>query len=220
MYDVIFIDFDEPTADASFDKLKQRVPFAKRVSGIVGIDNAHHAAASVATTDMMFVVDADSEILPEFDFGSFRPPSWDTKYTHIWHALNPVNGAKYGYGGIKCFNVDSVLSFSGSFVDFSQTVSELKVVPIVASVTHFDQTPFHTFRAVVREVVKLTHAYCNTGDVDTFERLKQWRTTQPNTKFFQPYILGLYAADKIIAESQPIQLINDFNWIKTLWNQL
>jgi hypothetical protein len=45
MYDIIFISYNEPNADANFAKLKARFPYAQRINGVKGIHQAHIAAA-------------------------------------------------------------------------------------------------------------------------------------------------------------------------------
>lgn len=48
MYDIVFISYNEPTADANYAALKERFPIAKRVHGVKGIHQAHIKAAKSA----------------------------------------------------------------------------------------------------------------------------------------------------------------------------
>ena len=46
--DFVFISYREPNADENYADLLNIVPWAKRVHGIKGFDNAHKAAAEKA----------------------------------------------------------------------------------------------------------------------------------------------------------------------------
>ena len=49
--DFVFISFNEPNKEQNWADLKSKVPWAKRVDGVVGFDSAHKAAAEKAETD-------------------------------------------------------------------------------------------------------------------------------------------------------------------------
>ncbi len=224
MFDVVLLSYDEPRADVAYRELQSIVPTAKRVHGIDGIAAAHIAAANRCTTEMFFVVDADAIDINGSVF-EFEPPVWDREYTHIWHAKNSTNDNCYGYGGIKCFNRRIVANFSGEYTDFSSTVASLKVVPVVASTTKFDTSPFLTFRAVVREVYKLL--LCINSDDTTSEdkataitRLKLWNTSTPTTFHRIAYMLGLSTAKQLHDTGVHKSKINDFEYLRMVWNQL
>ena len=60
--DFVYISFKEPNKEENWANLKNKVPWAKRVDGVVGFDNAHKAAADVAETDFFISVDGDNII--------------------------------------------------------------------------------------------------------------------------------------------------------------
>lgn len=214
MFDVIFLSYDEPSADNHFKELLKTVPYAKRVHGVRGIKQAHIEAAKLSTTDMFFVVDADTYSIDATVFDT-EIPSWDRNYTHIWYAENIVNRAVYGYGGIKCFNTKQVLESSDiEYVDFSTSVGELKVIPKCASQTKIDSSAYITYRSVVREIVKLTLS--PQSDV-TRQRLELWETTTPNTHHLVAYYLGIRTAEELATNPQAGQLINDYNYLQDKW---
>ena len=64
--DTIFISYDEPNAEKNYAELVKLVPWAKRVHGVKGSDNAHKAAANLSETDRFISVDADNIIDPIF----------------------------------------------------------------------------------------------------------------------------------------------------------
>jgi hypothetical protein len=219
VFDAVFLQFDEPCADAHYDRLLDLHPSTYRIKNVEGIREAHVKGASVCRTTMFFVVDADCWVHEDFNF-RFRPEEWDQQYTHVWYANNPVIQSCYGYGGIKLFNRQQVLdSANKQYVDFFAAASPkgLKVIPTAACTTRFDQTPEITFRSVVREIVKLS-----TGQQteETVQRIEQWRTTNPSTEFAQQYIAGIRAADDLIKNSQdPTVAINDYNALHTLYKK-
>ena len=54
MYDIVFISYNEPNADANFERLQARFPTVKRVHGVKGIHQAHIAAAKKCFTKMFW----------------------------------------------------------------------------------------------------------------------------------------------------------------------
>lgn len=192
MLDIIFISYDEPNADKNFKALKARFPHARRVHGVKGIANAHFAAAKLANTSMFYVVDADAEILPTFDF-SYKPPEWDAQYVHIWNAENPALGWAYGYGGVKLFSKKLFKTVKNQ-LDFTTTLaSGIKLMEEVACITRFNSDPYRAFRGAFREAVKL------------------WRTSFDYTK---PPLESRLAYNRLIAWSNPLPTCDYAEFVK------
>jgi len=122
-FDIIFLSYDEEYADTNYNKLLERFPKAKRLHNEKGILRAHKLAARLSETDMFYIVDADAEIVPTFDF-SYQPHSLDRNSVHVWYSHNPVNDLEYGYGGVKLFPTKALKTYLGSPVDFTTTVSK------------------------------------------------------------------------------------------------
>ena len=59
--DVIFLTYDEPQKEEFWIKIKNMVPWAKRVDGIKGSDAAHKAAGRASDTDRFIIVDGDKD---------------------------------------------------------------------------------------------------------------------------------------------------------------
>lgn len=222
VFDIIFLSYDEFNAEQSFDKLKLRFPRSKRIHGIKGIREAHKAAAELAETEMFYVVDADAEVVPTFDF-SYHPTAYDDKSVHIWYSKNPVNGLEYGYGGIKLFPKSAILSYNGLPIDFTTSVSKhVKVIPEIANITHFDTDPFSTWRSAFRECVKLSTGFID-GQIpeETAERLKVWCNVG-NGEFGNFSIAGAKKGVRFgkayINQPESLRLINDFGWLEKKFN--
>ena len=65
-FDIVFISYDEPNADANYADLLDKCPWAKRSHGVWGSDAAHKAAAALCETERFITVDADNIVDPEF----------------------------------------------------------------------------------------------------------------------------------------------------------
>lgn len=209
MYDIFLLSYGEPLADKHWSNLKEKYPNAKRVDGIDGIMNAHRHCSLMSMTSHFFVIDADNEIL-DFDF-KFKLEEWDKPYVHVWRAINPINGLVYGWGGIKLFpkklfkNQDMPLDMTTSF--------PLKIMDEVASITHFNSSPFDTWRSAFRECVKLS---CK-DDQESRERLNIWCSVA-HGNFFEHSLRGscegLEYGLKHRDDVSMLMKINDWFWLK------
>ena len=64
--DTIYLSYDEPQKEEFWIKIKNMVPWAKRVDGVKGSDAAHKAAAAASDTDRFVLVDGDNLPDPAF----------------------------------------------------------------------------------------------------------------------------------------------------------
>lgn len=218
--DIIFISFDEKTADNNYAALKKRFPRAKRVHNIPGIYEAHKAAARLANSRMFYVVDADAEIESTFNF-DYRPDGYNEDSTHVWYSRNPVNDLVYGYGGIKLFPRQRVLDYVGAPTDFTTTVSpHFKVMPEISNVTKFNVDPFSAWRSGFRECTKLAAKLIPNGvDIETEERLAAWCEKGHDREFGKFAIDGARAGTAFgtAHKDQPdmLGLINNYAWLES-----
>jgi hypothetical protein len=222
IFDIIFLSYDEFWADDNFKKLTTRFPKAKRVAGVKGIHEAHKAAAKISSTSMFYVVDADAEIVPGFNFYR-QTEHFDINTVYVWHSRNPVNGLEYGYGGIKLFPTCTVLDYNESDVDFTTSITKnVMVMKEVANVTRFDTDPFSAWRSAFRECVKLSTGIINRQQTEeTEERLRTWCTVG-NGEFGDFAVIGANEGREFgtTYSNQPemLRLINDFNWLEKKFN--
>ena len=108
-------------------------------------------------TEMFYVVDADADLEPNFDF-SYKPNKWDTDKIHVWRCRNPVNDLIYGYGGVKLFPTRPLRDAKDWHIDFTTSVggaSKFKPMPVVSNTTRINTDPFTAWKSV-RECVKLS----------------------------------------------------------------
>ena len=221
--DIVFLSYDENAATENYNKIKERFPRIIRSHGVKGILNAHKAAAKIATTSVFYVVDADAEIDPLFDF-SYYPSRHDMKTVHVWRSRNPINDLIYGYGGVKLFPRQLLIDYAGSPIDFTTSVStNFKVMPEVSNVTKFNTDPFSAWRSGFRECTKLAaKLITNHNNTETEERLAVWCAEGSNREFGEFAIKGANdgAAYGKAHKNQPelIGLINDYDWLKQRFN--
>ena len=106
--DCIYLTYDEPNAEENWVKIKNMVPWARRVDGIKGSDAAHKAAGEASDTDRFILIDGDN--LPDPAFFNLTLELDDTNQDCVfrWRARNHVNGLMYGNGGLSCWTKEFV----------------------------------------------------------------------------------------------------------------
>lgn len=222
-FDIAFLSYDEPYADKNFELLKSRFSRAFRVEGVKGILQAHKEAAKRANTDMFYVVDADAEILPTFEF-NYQPHSLDRMSAHTWHSINPVNNLEYGYGGVKLFPTNLLREYTGSPVDFTTSVSKsFKVISEISNVTRFDTDPFSAWRSGFRECAKLaSKVIYNQSIEETEHRLNIWCSVG-NGEFGDFAVAGAIDGREfgLANRDKPdiLGLINDYTWLEKRFSE-
>ena len=108
--DFVYISFREPNKEKNWADLKNKVPWAKRVDGVVGFDSAHKAAADMAETDFFISVDGDNIIDEQFLLETLDWTKTNKKAVHRWRARNNVNGLVYGNGGLVGWQKETCLN--------------------------------------------------------------------------------------------------------------
>ena len=221
--DIVFISYDEKNAQHHYAELLGRFsPFRiKRVHGVTGILAAHRMAALLSNTQFFYVIDADAELIPEFNFDYEQV---DRRYVHIWFSRNPINGLEYGYGGVKMFHKSMFLGkdLDGckSIIDMSTSISEgIKLIPMVSCVTRFNTDPFSAWRAAFRECTKLSSNLID-GCIseENEQRLKVWTTVaNPYEPFHEECLRGAQEGKdfgtRFRDKREILNKINDFDWL-------
>ena len=218
-FDMVMISYHEPEADEKFLALKERFPDIKHVKNVKGIGAAHKKAAQIAESDMVWIIDADADVLPSFNF-DFVPPMANRKNTtYSWFARNPINGLEYGYGGLKLFPRQQLLEMGHELPDFTTGAAFYQPVSDVASITSFNKDPFRTWRSAFRECVKLASGINpNNPSEETLQRLETWTTVDNGARFGRYCVKGAIegkAYGELHAEDvDALNKINDFDWLR------
>jgi hypothetical protein len=217
MFDVFFISFGERLADKHWAIVQDRMPHSKWIANVIGIRKAHFKAAQQSRTEYFWVVDADSEVLQNFNFD--LSINRRERASYFFHSRNLVNGLEYGHGGIKLLNKFAVLKTSEDYFDFTTSVTEQNiVVPTVASVNRFNESEFATWRTAFRESVKLSSKLIhNQNNIETEQRLHTWMT-QATGDYADYCISGAVAGNKFYLENvqskEQLKSINNFGWLE------
>lgn len=173
--DVIFISYDEPSAEDRFKTLQKIAPRAKWVKNVQGQTEAYHTAARLSETGYFFAVFPKLEIAENFDF-EFQPNRLKNPCHYIFNCLNPVNGLEYGHGSVLLYNKKLTLQTTDPGLDFTLSAPHTHV-PLLSSINHFNETPWLTWRTAFREVIKLKQSMDTKPTVESKFRLKKWCET-------------------------------------------
>ena len=165
--DIVFLSYDESNAEKNYADLLTKVPWAKRVHGVKGSDNAHKACAAASETEYFVTVDADNIVNKDFFSVSIDLDELKLTSDHVfsWCGNIHVNGLMYGNGGLKMWtrkfvnemrtheNSDPAdvkgkveFCFDNRYYQFDECYSE----------SFTNSTPFQAWRAGFREGVKMS----------------------------------------------------------------
>jgi hypothetical protein len=161
--DFVFISFNEPNKEYNYADLLNKVPWAKRVDGVVGFDSAHKAAAELSETEFFISVDADNIIDESFLLQTLDWAKTNKKAVHRWRAKNNINGLVYGNGGLVGWDKETCLTMKThenaeteeNKMDFCWGVPHENLHNCY-STTVINSTPQQAFVAGFREGVKMS----------------------------------------------------------------
>jgi hypothetical protein len=162
--DCIYLSYDEPEKEEFWVKIRNMVPWAKRVDGVKGSDAAHKAAAAASDTERFILIDGDNLPDPAFFNQTLTFPTADYEQAVFrWRARNHVNGLMYGNGGLSSWTrtfVNSMRTHEATD-GRDETVVEFCFDPLYwamhdcYSTTYPNGSPRHAWRAGFREGVKM-----------------------------------------------------------------
>jgi hypothetical protein len=166
--DVIYLSYDEPQCEEFWADLLNKVPWAKRVHGVHGSDNAHRAAGKKSETERFILVDGDNTVDPNF-FNQQLTITPETEHaTFRWRGYNVVNGLMYGNGGLSSWTRQFVANMNShensqegdaeAKIEFCYGGAHGKYMPMhnVYSTSHPNGSKLHAWRAGFREGVKMS----------------------------------------------------------------
>jgi len=181
--DVIYLSYDEPQKEEFWLKIKNMVPWAKRVDGVKGSDAAHKAAAEESDTERFILIDGDNMPNEEFfnlqlDFTDKNPAYNQAQFR--WKAINSINGLRYGNGGMSSWTKTYVANMkthehSGgndkTTVDFCLDSSDNVYWAMwdCYSTTYPNYSSFQAWRAGFREGVKMCLVGGDRPDINQFK---------------------------------------------------
>jgi hypothetical protein len=183
--DCIYLSYDEPQKEEFWLKIKNMVPWAKRVDGVKGSDAAHKAAGEASDTERFILIDGDN--MPDEEFFNIQLDftGKDPKYKIAqfrWKAVNAINGLRYGNGGMSSWTKTYVANMKthenqkeGDVTRIADFCLDSKdnlywAMYDCYSTTYPNYTSFQAWRAGFREGVKMC---LNKGAVPTVEEFKE-----------------------------------------------
>ena len=162
--DCIYLTYDEPQREEFWIKIRNMVPWARRVDGVLGSDAAHKAAAQASSTDRFILIDGDNLPDPAFFNQTLVFPGKEYESAVFrWRARNHINGLMYGNGGLSSWTKDFVenMRTHEATDGTAETQVEFCFDPLYwpmydcYSTTYPNGSPFHAWRAGFREGVKM-----------------------------------------------------------------
>jgi hypothetical protein len=216
--DIVFLSYDEPSAEKHWKALKDKYPRAKRIQGVKGRTQAYHAAAAMSETDYFFAVFPTIELDDAFDF-SFQPDRFKHSCHYIFHARNPVNGLEYGHRAVILYNKHLCLSTIHPSLDFTLSQPHT-VVPQLCGTSHFNQTPEISWRVAFREVLKLCEMK---PTVESQFRLKKWCELGQGQYADLVQRGALDAVEyykQVNGDKEALQLSYELDWLKGKFNSI
>jgi hypothetical protein len=183
--DCIYLSYDEPQKEEFWLKIKNLVPWAKRVDGVKGSDAAHKAAGEASDTERFILIDGDN--MPDeaffnlqLDFTDKDPNYKEAQFR--WKAINAINGLRYGNGGMSSWTKKYVSEMQthehqqdgdlSRIADFCLDSADNLYWAMYDcySTTYPNYTPFQAWRAGFREGVKMC---LNRGAVPSIDEFKE-----------------------------------------------
>lgn len=181
--DCIYLTYDEPQREEFWVKIKNMVPWAKRVDGVQGSDAAHKAAAAASDTDRFILIDGDNLPDPAFFNQTLVLPNAEYENAVFrWRARNHINGLMYGNGGMSSWTKTFVENMRTHEASDGRTETEVEFCfdPLYWpmhdcwSTTYPNGSAYHAWRAGFREGVKMCLDRGRKPTVDQFrERVVQ-----------------------------------------------
>ena len=162
--DCIYLTYDEPQKEEFWIKIRNMVPWAKRVDGVKGSDAAHKAAAAVSDTERFVLIDGDNLPDPAFFNQTLHFPSAEYENAVFrWRARNHVNGLMYGNGGLSSWTREFVNTMQTHEASLGQDETDVEFCfdprywPMYDcySTTYPNGSAFQAWRAGFREGVKM-----------------------------------------------------------------
>jgi hypothetical protein len=162
--DVVYLTYDEPQKEEFWVKIKNMVPWAKRVDGVKGSDAAHKAAAESSDTDRFILIDGDNLPDPAFFNQTLVLPNEEYQNAVFrWRARNHINGLMYGNGGLSSWTREFVMNMKTHEATDGRDETQVEFCfdPLYwpmhdcYSKTYPNGDPFHAWRAGFREGVKM-----------------------------------------------------------------
>jgi hypothetical protein len=176
--DCIYLTYDEPQREEFWVRIKNQIPWAKRVDGVKGSDAAHKAAADASDTDRFVLIDGDNIPDDKFFNLTLEMDNADEVCVYRWRAKNHINGLMYGNGGLSVWSKEFVYAMRTHEASDGTVENDVEfcfypnyyAMHDCYSTTYPNGSAFQAWRAGFREGVKMC---LNKGARPTLQEFKQ-----------------------------------------------
>jgi len=176
--DCIYLSYDEPQREEFWVKIRNMIPWAKRVDNVKGSDAAHKAAADASGTERFILIDGDN--MPDEKFFNLTLALPDEQWESAvfrWRARNHINGLMYGNGGLSSWTREFVWNMRTHEATDGRSETEVEFCfdPLYwpmydcYSITYPNGSDYHAWRAGFREGVKMCLDRGRCPDVNEFK---------------------------------------------------
>ena len=233
--DCIYLSYDEPQREEFWIKIRNMVPWARRVDGVLGSDAAHKAAAQASSTDRFILIDGDNLPDPTFFNQTLVFPSQEYESAVFrWRARNHINGLMYGNGGLSSWTKDFVQNMRTHEATDGRTETEVEFCfdPLYwpmydcYSNTYPNGSPFQAWRAGFREGVKMCLQRGRKPSVEEFktqvlrnlDNLTIWHNVGSDVENGEWSMAGARQGTYMtMLTNWNYRLVQDFNALAELW---
>lgn len=234
--DVIYLSYDEPKKEEFWIKIQNMVPWAKRIDGVKGSDQAHKSAALASETDRFVLIDGDN--IPDGNFFNLTLVLDEVSHDKVfrWRAKNHINGLQYGNGGLSCWTREFVMNMQTHEASDGDAKNDVEfcfypdywAMHDCYSTTYPNQTPFQAWRAGFREGVKMCLDRGAKPDLGEFEKrihsrnydhLSIWHNIGRDVENGEWAIYGARLGTRMtMLEDWDYRQVQDFEYLGNLWN--
>ena len=233
--DCIFLTYDEPNKEEFWAKIKNMVPWAKRVDGVKGSDAAHKAAAQASNTERFILIDGDNIPDPAFFNQTLSFPTQEySDAVYRWRARNCINGLMYGNGGLSCWTKTFVNAMQTHEATDGRTETEVEFCfdPLYWAMhdsysnTYPNGSAFHAWRAGFREGVKMCLQRGRKPSIEEFknqvlrnlDNLTIWHNVGADVEYGEWAIAGSRQGTYMtMLTNWDHTLVQDFDALAELW---
>lgn len=233
--DCIFLTYDEPNKEEFWAKIKNMVPWAKRVDGVKGSDAAHKAAAQASNTERFILIDGDNIPDPAFFNQTLSFPTQEySDAVYRWRARNCINGLMYGNGGLSCWTKTFVNAMQTHEATDGRTETEVEFCfdPLYWAMhdsysnTYPNGSAFQAWRAGFREGVKMCLQRGRKPSIEEFknqvlrnlDNLTIWHNVGADVEYGEWAIAGSRQGTYMtMLTNWDHTLVQDFDALAELW---
>jgi hypothetical protein len=237
--DCIYLSYDEPQKEEFWVKIRNMVPWARRVDGVKGSDAAHKAAAEASETERFILIDGDN--LPDERFFNLTLDLKDEQYEQAvfrWRARNHINGLMYGNGGLSSWTRTFVKNMQTHENTDGRTETEVEFCfdPLYwamydcYSTTYPNGSAKHAWRAGFREGVKMCLNKGTRPSIVEFkdqvhkrnlDNLTVWHNVGIDTEYGHWSIAGARMGTyQTMLTSWDFRNVQSFDALDVLWNDI